>query len=240
MLIFIEQQTLESTEAEWRLWKCAKTLLACVQQPSLGSLILTNHLGDLVAILSQISYGSFNQRSPKKIQSEPPFCGSEDTSVIQEKMSSLDPKTASPADFVNVVKGMKNKVEHQDNDSEKPSMCSNPDPQSSKCKEPLVNSQEGELSNAEKTENETLSKGNLSDHGLYSNTSGAENNSSANQSIEASHMKEGADLESCTHNIGAPDIHWCKKELHDLVCRVYPPLVVREMLILQTGMPGET
>ncbi len=186
--------------------------------------------------MAQISYGSSNQRSPKKVQSEPPSCNSEDTSAIQEKMSSLDPKTASPADFVNVVKGLENKVVHKDSGSEKPSMCSNPDSKISNCKEPSGNNSGQEK--LEKTENETLSTGGSSEHGLYTNMSGAGNNCAANQGTEASHAKEGADLESCTHNIVASDRHWCKKELHDLVGRVYPPLVVREMLILQTGMPG--
>ena len=32
---------------------------------------------------------------------------------------------------------------------------------------------------------------------------------------------------------------WCKEELQQLLDRVYPPLVVRELLILQTGIPGK-
>ena len=35
------------------------------------------------------------------------------------------------------------------------------------------------------------------------------------------------------------DRRWCKKELQQLLDRVYPPLVVRELLILQTGIPGK-
>ena len=35
------------------------------------------------------------------------------------------------------------------------------------------------------------------------------------------------------------DRRWCREELQQLLDRVYPPLVVRELLILQTGIPGE-
>ena len=35
------------------------------------------------------------------------------------------------------------------------------------------------------------------------------------------------------------DRRWCKEELQQLLDRVYPPLVVRELLILQTGIPGK-
>ena len=34
------------------------------------------------------------------------------------------------------------------------------------------------------------------------------------------------------------DRRWCREELQQLLDRVYPPLVVRELLILQTGIPG--
>ena len=35
------------------------------------------------------------------------------------------------------------------------------------------------------------------------------------------------------------DRRWCREELQQLLDRVYPPLVVRELLILQTGIPDK-
>ena len=55
----IEQQTTElvsDSEKEYRVALCTQILLDCLKQTSLGSLILSRHLGDILAALSQICF----------------------------------------------------------------------------------------------------------------------------------------------------------------------------------------
>ncbi len=51
---------------------------------------------------------------------------------------------------------------------------------------------------------------------------------------------DGSDRSRDTEGVvTAVDMQWCREELHGLLERVYPPLVIRELLILQAGVPGK-
>ena len=56
-------KNLPVVEREFRMWTCVNVMLDCVQQPTLGSLILTRHLNDILAALLQICH------APRKIKS---------------------------------------------------------------------------------------------------------------------------------------------------------------------------
>ena len=59
---------LSIAEREFRMWTCVTVLLDCVQQPTLGALILNRHLNDILAALLQICHAPRQiNRSPKDV-----------------------------------------------------------------------------------------------------------------------------------------------------------------------------
>ncbi len=158
-----EETHLSQTDKDTRLRYCTKVLLQCMKLPSLGGLILSRHLGDLLAALCQICY------APKqKVTQETCKRPQTDSDMSVEASESL--KNASPASVVDMVK------------------------------------QHGKLPHSQQTaETEQLVQ---------------------------------HDLSQCEDKHHTVDTQYYQNELDRLLGRVYQPMLVRELLILQGG-PGQ-
>lgn len=55
-------------EKDFRLWQCTDCLLNCLKVSSLGTIILSRHLGDILAALCQLSYAPMPQRASQPVQ----------------------------------------------------------------------------------------------------------------------------------------------------------------------------
>ena len=72
-------------ERRARLLQIIKVLMECVQQPSLGGLILSRHIGDLLAVLVQLIYSNAKKESTTKSTDK---CPSEVTGPVSSTVQS--------------------------------------------------------------------------------------------------------------------------------------------------------
>ncbi|KAL3860129.1 hypothetical protein ACJMK2_010294 [Sinanodonta woodiana] len=164
----VEEMQLDDYQKTYRLFICIKVLMECINTPSLGSLILSRHLSDVLAMLLQLLY-----------KTKPEINGEESNA-----------------------------------NTEKQSCISN----NSKRTEPFS----GESSPVNK------------DKEFGSNSSGRE---SCNKSRDEEFLQV-LDEGGMRRNENLPctiDMEFCEKSLKTLMERVYPPLLIRELMILQGG-----
>ena len=175
-------------EKNVQLFLCVKVLMSCVKSPALGTLILTQHLVDILASLFQLTHMGSKQiqnEIHKEVKKEQVL----DINGTQHKQSEttgdhsteeLPVHNLSPANMVDIVrskfaqKAVTDKVETKDTDPEKPEMLK-------------------EVRNNEQTERE---------------------------------LAESFD---------DIDFKYCEKCLEDLLMKIYPPLLVKTLMLLQGG-----
>ncbi|KAK3603873.1 hypothetical protein CHS0354_042880 [Potamilus streckersoni] len=166
----VDEMHLDVYQKTYRLFICVKVLMECINTPSLGSLILSRHLSDVLAILLQLLYKA------------KPEINAIESNANTEKQSCID-NNSKRTKTLAVVSSPMNKEKQ---------FCSDSSGRES-------------YNISESRAEEFL------------------------QVLDDGGMRKNEDL-TCTI-----DMEFCEKSLKTLMDRVYPPLLIRELMILQGG-----
>ena len=173
-------------KSERHLFECVDTLVECIAQPSLGSLVLSRHLGDILSGLLQICYApvsaytylNFNNRSDGNESTNVNDCGARISSTLGSQTSyDTDVACKTLKDMGSVTLETKHLVKDDSSVQEHPNYVY-------------------------KLANESLGNKGDNNHGLFTTSS---------------------EREKCVNN------------LQRILDRVYQPIVIRELLLLQGG-----
>ncbi|KAK3086381.1 hypothetical protein FSP39_017636 [Pinctada imbricata] len=184
------------------LFMTSKVLMACAESPSLGSLILSRHLNDLLAMLLQLVHTFDAVKSKSK---NPPNRGFEKSENLKQSLdgNDTDAKDVESCKHISVKIADVEVAEEMDQES-----CVGSDVEGVGQKE--VGSTVSEQSYNASPENAGSSSS------VVGESSEDVNKSSSQPDI---------------------DLDLCKTLLAELLRRVRPPLLVKELLVLQAG-PG--
>ncbi|XP_064611997.1 transport and Golgi organization protein 6 homolog [Liolophura sinensis] len=205
------QFSMSPQEKEFRLLYCVKSLLQCVKVPSLGALVLSRHLTDILASLLQLCYNP--SRLPK---------AKADNSSSSLVLSANECST--PASVVDAVIA-RNKIYANPvavNQSQSTQREKNLSPET----------KEGKLGQKEKlnfTMNNPGHGEEISNINITQMMPEHENSNVGNEKSQASDRVTGG------HTLTAADRAWCSESLRHLLDHVYQPVLVRELLLLQGG-----
>ncbi|KAL4235452.1 Transport and Golgi organization protein 6 [Mactra antiquata] len=169
------EKTLSPVEVNHQLFTCVKILMSCIQIPVLGTIILTEHLTDILAVLFQLCHENREHKVETKTES------SEDN-VIASFKHKISIENSNPAEIVDVVRSKFN----------------------------------------DKHTEEILNTSSVTD----ANTPDSNNSEIVleNGSLD---REDGGDT--------MIDIKFCTEKLNELMKRVYLPLLVRTLMLLQGG-----
>ena len=214
----------DAKERQHRLFTCLKVFISCIFTPSLGSVILSRHLADILAGLLQLTH-SINTKASKTTKEAVEKLRDKESRIQTQKTesnNSFDVKAASC--------GLDGKQLQQDEEL------------------PAAN----QLTPASIVDHVRKSFQNESDIGRTSQQCSAENGTldntdkpksetekTAEETQVESNVSGGANkLEDSTHvskELGEIDVEYCEKVLEDLMEKIYPPLLVKTLLLLQGG-----
>ncbi|CAH1779818.1 unnamed protein product [Owenia fusiformis] len=186
-LVTSSKEKIGILEMNYRLFTCIDILLECIESPSLGSIILSRHLGDILAGLLQISY------APIVYKSKP-------TSSTQSNKTNPSARNQSPTEA---------------GQTENAKMNTNPPDKTASHVEsvPEISSETQAMNLEDKT-------------------------NTAQNKVPPSNVQPGRDEPGKveprrSRQITDKDKDYCKSSLSRLLNRVYQPMVIRELMLLQ-------
>ena len=272
--------SLKPLAKNYHLLYVIKILLSCTKNSSLGTLILSRHLGDLLAVLCQIAFQPFK----KVVKGAPVMSVKKGQSLHGESALQPTTSTASTGDTGTAVKKEPNSAKFVEDSTERNLASSDAgtkqaDPEKS---EDSISERSLLLGNAgieqvksNKTGNGTSEEETLLGDGVVE--SGLTNRSEPLEVREAEHaLKSSSEGErergrypglgdqaspspnksqqstpedstggsrtvqqvAPQRSVSAVDKAWCQGELRSLLVRVYQPMAIRELLVLQAGGGG--
>lgn len=186
---------LSSTVTTGQLFSCIKILLSCTTLPALGTLILTQHLTDILAALFQLCHSVSRDKSESN-RSKVDY-STENILASSAYMKSIE--NTNPAEIVDIVRAKSDE----------------------KCKNKGSVDIRTKSSDTECDKNDT--KMVTADKYEEVDTNGT--NTEATTEVN---------IEKCDKDLHV-DFDYCKEKLEELIRKVYPPLLVRTLMLLQGG-----
>ena len=257
-----DEGKLAETEKQWRLYMCLKVFVSCIFTPSLGSVILSRHLTDILAGLLQLTHSlkspastktpevsDVGKQTSKVCDVEKQFEKSAgNTELGNAKLNELCEKELSSRETMDkksVIKSTDDKITHISNsiDTNLPpasEVTADLPPASEITPASIVDHvrrqfQEIETSTRKsKLENAKESADNKHDlNNLDGELKNDKESISKSGSINLEEVnRHGKDDFSSEQDI---DLEFCEKILEDLLEKIYPPLLVKTLLLLQGG-----
>lgn len=184
----------DGLQNEKQLYECIGGLLECIKHASLGSVILSRHLGDILTGLIQICYApasSYNESNGNQMCAK-------DSSDVNKTIRTIHSQDNDKIEPVSL--GLSTDV------SAEPTSCG-----------------QSELKTIEERDSLTCSSSSISEGSI-----GPCNHKNASKTFEVIN-------EDKENFISASEREKCLLELERLVERVYQPLIVRELLMIQSG-----
>ena len=201
----------DSKERQLRLFICLKVFISCIFTPSLGSVILSRHLADILAGLLQLTQ-SVNKEAPKPTKAANEKLTDKENTIKAENVESSNSEARGDADCkvlkldkefpsadqltpASIIDHVRKSFQFESDEASSSQKCSKED----SCA--TLNDAKSEIENAKE---ETKDKHN-----------------------------ESAVIELGEHE--EVDVEYCERVLEDLMEKIYPPLLVKTLLLLQGG-----
>lgn len=201
------QFSVSSQEKELRLLHCVKSLLQCIKVPSLGTLVLSRHLADILASLLQLCYGPNRQQKTRADNSS-------------SSLGLVADEWCTPASVVDAVIARNKKCPN-------PVVVNQPDTTQ------LEENKSHEVK--EKTEGHKEMLDYTKKNIVQETSSISTENSSMDKEPNSNDKSRACDRVTGELTLTAADRAWCSESLGQLLDRVYQPVLVRELLLLQGG-----
>ena len=219
---------MDAKERQQRLFICLKVFISCIFTPSLGSAILSRHLADILAGLLQLTH-SINKEASKttkeavkkltdlesnlqtqKTESNKSFDVKAASCGIDGKQLQQDEELPAANQFTpaSIVDHVRKSFQNESDIARTSEQCS-------------AENNAVTIENTDKPKSETeMTAEEAEETQVKSNVSGA------NKQEESTHVSKG---------LGEVDVEYCEKVLEDLMEKIYPPLLVKTLLLLQGG-----
>lgn len=194
-------KSVSEMERNLQLFSCVKVLLSCVVSPTLGTLILTQHLVDILAALFQLTYSGKHLDVTKKTSKSTDDRTTHSEVNTDNSSFEKDPEHAedmtsfqnmNPASVIDYVRS---KFDSEAIDS----------------------SGQKSVGTSELTE-------------TCDRTLGVAEDTDGDKNVTNDEEDQGKDPEDIAVEI---DFEYCEKSLDDLLVKIYPPLLVKTLMLLQ-------